>query len=650
MENTVQIKKIIEIMYQIAIKIKHDYYLEELYRFNDCLTKKDKLKLLKAELTNLKDVEIINWFYSIEFETLTSLGIARLLKVLMNNSGIECEVVKCFEDVNKVDYYINKIKINELWYNVDLPRNLEYFIYHIYPKILCTNLDLEYLIFDYEELEKFRLEEAKEKYNIENEYSKHVNNKKISKKTLIGLKKLEIQMQENFNNKMFSRYYNQKKYLLYSEFKNISSEEIQKKRNNSIYLDIDKDIEEIVNAGGINIIIKNINKIYEVCISINKIYIINENKEVLEFIELLKKRNIVVKVYDLKEKIIYESVEKLQESLELIFKWKNEIEKEIKKIDKKEFLKLNSELKEKELEDFLKFKMIYIKMQNNLVIDKYFSNELLGFKTHLNKDGFRYIINSQNLERAKIGYCICASFSIILKCLLDIFGLENNTIIGLSSRKISHRWNKVKIGDNYYNLDYMWDTEIISKYKDITKFLLKSDNDFQEHIFFDDNFKKAFKSLNIDLVNRNFNYNEFLKYRSEKEQNRLNDIIAENEKLVYYNRNEKYFYSKYTFLTFKEFMSRIKKTKFVDEQIYYKYIALKIEKDDIFNFIDNQEIIFKYIGHIEYIEINLSKYSEYKKSLRKLVNKLSNKKFEKFDFIFLNIEDTPNKNYLHEFK
>lgn len=650
MENTVQIKKIIEIMYQIAIKIKHDYYLEELYRFNDFLTKKDKLKLLKAELTNLKDVEIINWFYSIEFETLTSLGIARLLKVLMNNSGIECEVVKCFEDVNKVDYYINKIKINELWYNVDLPRNLEYFIYHIYPKILCTNLDLEYLIFDYEELEKFRLEEAKEKYNIENEYSKHVNNKKISKKTLIGLKKLEIQMQENFNNKMFSRYYNQKKYLLYSEFENISSEEIQKKRNNSIYLDIDKDIEEIVNAGGINIIIKNINKIYEVCISINKIYIINENKEVLEFIELLKKRNIVVKVYDLKEKIIYESVEKLQESLELIFKWKNEIEKEIKKIDKKEFLKLNSELKEKELEDFLKFKMIYIKMQNNLVIDKYFSNELLGFKTHLNKDGFRYIINSQNLERAKIGYCICASFSIILKCLLDIFGLENNTIIGLSSRKISHRWNKVKIGDNYYNLDYMWDTEIISKYKDITKFLLKSDNDFQEHIFFDDNFKKAFKSLNIDLVNRNFNYNEFLKYRSEKEQNRLNDIIAENEKLVYYNRNEKYFYSKYTFLTFKEFMSRIKKTKFVDEQIYYKYIALKIEKDDIFNFIDNQEIVFKYIGHIEYIEINLSKYSEYKKSLRKLVNKLSNKKFEKFDFIFLNIEDTPNKNYLHEFK
>lgn len=646
-----QVKEIIKTIYRISTKIRYNYYLEEVYKYIDILSKKDKLDLLKSEFANLTDFEILKWFEKTDCNSLTSLGLSRLLKVLLNDKNILCEIVKCREDNKRETYYINKVKINGFWYNIDLSKNLDYFLYKIYPEILYTNNDTKYLIFENEELKKFNSNEAVTNYNIEKEYMECLQNKRISRKTIKKLKEVEIGIEKRFFSNSFKKYCKENKKLKYEEFLKLTDKEINKMRNRSIEIELSL-YSEYSNLDLMNSkkLIRNIYKIDKIWINTKSILNLKTDKKIVEFIKILRAKNVFIGIYDEKADQIFRRFEDLEESLTILFDWKKDILKELNKIDKLKFLKLNPELEKDEVEDFLKFKFAYIKMHNNFIRDIYFNKLMLYFETQLCKNDIRYALKTQNLEAISLKRGVCASFSIILEYLLELLNIESSSILGTINLEEGHTWLKVKIGRNYYNVDFMWDFDTISEYKKSPKFLFKSDKDFKEHIPFNKNLKPAIKSLNSKFVNRNFNYNEIVRYRSKKEEEQMKKVKSDVEKLIFYDRLETLFYSKYQGVEFFEFIKNIEQKKYVNNQIYYKYLILNVEEVYVNEFIKNYKLVLKYINHIQFIRIHLSKLSNYNKKLANILNKLMKRKFEKFDFIRIDIDDSPEKKFLEDYE
>lgn len=536
-----KINKIFNILFEISSKIRHDHYLEELYNFEEILTKSDYKKIKKAELYALDDKQIYNWFNQIEVANLTSLGLSKLLVALLKNENIYSEVIKVKSFSKRKEMYINRIILNDILINIDLTKNLEYIFYGIYPEIeiLCKNSIKELS----ENVDKEKQEEKL--YNIYIESLK--NRKKVLDTKILKLRKLEIEIESKYMSNDFDRYFYHTEFVTYDEFKEISDLELQKTTGKIFeigYIDKDRTLYNDIINGKIEKILKNLSKIDKVWINPKSINDIFSNPKIKEFIEKLEKNNVIILVNKYDDKSIYWNIESLKSSLNIIHKWKTEIIKEIEKTDKSKFLKSNPEIKKTEIDDFLKLKFAYIKLANNLIIDNYSINITGKYTTQILQHEKNYLNSSQTIERVKNGMCICASFALILKSLCESLDLQIEYIRGVDDLGVFHAWNKVKIGDFWYNLDYLWDISRLQN-KENSKYLLKSKKNFFYHYEFEEYYEKdreknlSKKDFDIDTINKNFIYDEIIKYRIKEESKRLKEIKKIQNKLVKYNRIEK---------------------------------------------------------------------------------------------------------------
>lgn len=653
-----KIKIIIDVIYEISLKIKHDVYKEKLYIVEEVLSNKEKERLRISELNNLNNDEILTWFENTKFDTLTSLGLARLLKAVLNNKKIECEIIAGVEDVNLTNYYINKVKIKGLWYNLDLTRNLEYFLYGIYPEILLSDEKIDYLKFDKKQLKElnfFKEYNALESYDLNSEYFMFLKNKeKVKDEVIIGLKKLEIQMEENFNSLEYKKYFSTSKLLEYRKFLKIPDEKLKNFKSRSIQIDIDKyelDLITDIKNGEIEKIIKNLDKINKIYINIDNIVDLKNNVKVYEFFKLLEKNKIAYVIIHIIQNIRYFNVDSVIESLKIIEKWKIEILKEIKQINIEKFLKLNPEIEKEEVEDFLKLKFSYIKLKTKLMPNFYNYDVFKYYIQHTNsiKRHFEII---QTIQNFKVGTFACSGFAEILNFLLNSLGVESYFVIGVNTiletgkkAETNHAWNKVKICDYWYNVDYFWDIRALDDRK-IPSFLLKSDQNFMLHIPFNKKLPKAKKDFNIDAINRNFNIDEFKKYLTKKDKEKLSKIIEEQEKIIKSDRINKVFWARYEEINLTEFLSRLKKEKYINKEIYYKYILLKVENSEIQEFLNQKNLIKKYIRYIQEIQIDLNNKKEYVGDLKKFVKELLKYKYCNVFFIRIGLKDIDELNYL----
>lgn len=80
------------------------------------------------------------------------------------------------------------------------------------------------------------------------------------------------------------------------------------------------------------------------------------------------------------------------------------------------------------------------------------------------------------------GESVCAGYANILKQTLAIVGIEAKYIKGFSEEGDGHAWNQVKIGDKWYNVDLTWARNEIVRTGNISKEILKSDQEFEEHL------------------------------------------------------------------------------------------------------------------------------------------------------------------------
>lgn len=106
---------------------------------------------------------------------------------------------------------------------------------------------------------------------------------------------------------------------------------------------------------------------------------------------------------------------------------------------------------------------------------------------------------------------VCEGYVAIFKTLLDIQGIENYSVVGKQNGVSSdtfHTWNKVRIDNNYYNIDVTWDdpiikdknnntlpTEKLDKKINYTYFCLSDEEFLKTHTWNDEHLPKAIESL-----------------------------------------------------------------------------------------------------------------------------------------------------------
>jgi len=80
---------------------------------------------------------------------------------------------------------------------------------------------------------------------------------------------------------------------------------------------------------------------------------------------------------------------------------------------------------------------------------------------------------------------ICDTYADLLLYLLNVLDFEAYYIFGRAttnnSSRTSHAWNKVKLGDNYYNLDATWDDDNYSDGRSYGYFLLSDESMSHDH-------------------------------------------------------------------------------------------------------------------------------------------------------------------------
>ena|GEM_PF-3894354 len=127
---------------------------------------------------------------------------------------------------------------------------------------------------------------------------------------------------------------------------------------------------------------------------------------------------------------------------------------------------------------------------------------------------------------------VCAGYSVVLKNILDIVGIESKYIVSEMSKKgISHAYNQVKINGIWYNCDLTWDSNYI-KLGGATKYCLKSENSFEKNIFINSVYHKPENETLAEKAPENFKeitslfYRNYLKLFKNKIKNKLVEQIV----------------------------------------------------------------------------------------------------------------------------
>ncbi len=74
---------------------------------------------------------------------------------------------------------------------------------------------------------------------------------------------------------------------------------------------------------------------------------------------------------------------------------------------------------------------------------------------------------------------VCQAFTLLAKGVLDRLGIENDTV---TSNNLDHIWNRVKLGDNWYHIDFTWSNRNVRGYCYHDHFLRGEENFNVSHV------------------------------------------------------------------------------------------------------------------------------------------------------------------------
>lgn len=461
MEQTVI--NIVEILKELADRIVLDEYLEEVSRFDyNILTKKDKKAIIKAEEGN------------IENGLLKSFGISKILKSRLDEAGIENYIVKgYYEGASNSKYYWNRVKIEGIWFNIDLGYSLKY--------IRCRTMPDSILVLDK------RLTFQKEFSNLEIGYNKKINiespftiekEKKIlqileerilnsnqpdkeSKKYVIDLK---FKMNKRYLRRTYRRYLNLMPYYELEEFINKNDEEFINMPDSSqelIFYEKPYCLKEILeDKEKYSIMYKNRDKVLKFggyFKTLEDFMLCNNGiRGKLEKLRIDSfGRKIPVIIYIEEEYTWYYYIEEFLNALEKLYLEREKIKKIIDEKEKKEKLDIIIE--------------IYNYMMSNYIIEK-------GYNKYLDITNYDELLYNENLEssttqgicRINNNYGICSALSTIFKELLSVFEIKNEIVYGYivyGKNNFRHQWNIVQIEGEEYIVDILIGLEDIEKTK-----------------------------------------------------------------------------------------------------------------------------------------------------------------------------------------
>ena len=416
-----------------------------------------------------------------------SFGIAKILKNELDYLGVENKIIEgYYEGSSKYRYYWNKVKINNVWFNIDLSYSIKYIRSRTVPDTILVLDNMLTFQKEYNNLEKDIISKR-----MSNERSGDVNRYNVDKKLELEIQKiieenilkskypskkekdyitsLTLKMNKKYLNRTYRRYLNLIPYYELSEFiirdgktfNNMpyASQELIFNENPHALREILEDEEKY------NIMYKNRSKILKFGGYFKSLQdFIKCNNGIRGKLEKLRideyGRKIPVIIYIEDEYTWYYYIEEFLNGLDKLYIEKEKIKKLIEDNNKKEDIGIVIE--------------VYKYMMENYIIDK-------GYNKYLNITNYDELLynelkessTSQGICRINKNYGICSALSTIFKELLSTFNIENEIIYGYiidKEEKFRHQWNSVKICNNLYIIDILIGLEELEKIeKDLEK-------------------------------------------------------------------------------------------------------------------------------------------------------------------------------------
>ncbi|WP_300380141.1 transglutaminase domain-containing protein [Clostridium sp.] len=152
------------------------------------------------------------------------------------------------------------------------------------------------------------------------------------------------------------------------------------------------------------------------------------------------------------------------------------------------------------------------------------------------------------------GIAVCQGYTVAMDKLLKAVDIETMTIIGEAlngDEYISHSWNLVKLGEDYYHLDTTWDDPITDDGSDKLRYSYFNITDEQikdTHKWNESNYPKATKTEysfdNLNLLEVDLNGNNIVVVKDRNDFNNnikedlLNDIRDKTYKIINFDGGE----------------------------------------------------------------------------------------------------------------
>lgn len=412
-----------------------------------------------------------------------SFGIVKILKNELDYLGVENKIIKgYYEGASKYRYYWNKVKINDVWFNIDLSYSLKYIRSRTVPDAILVLDDMLTFQKEYSNLEKdsiikrMRNEGSVDvnRYNVEKKLELEIQkiiegnilkSKYPSKKEKDYITSLTLKMNKKYLNRTYRRYLNLIPYYELSEFiirdggtfNNMpyASQELIFNENPYVLREI---LEILEDEEKYNIMYKNRSKILKFGGYFKSLQdFIKCNNGIRGKLEKLRideyGRKISVIIYIEDEYTWYYYIEEFLNGLDKLYSEKEKIKKVIGDNNKKEDIDIVIE--------------VYKYMMENYIIDKGYNKYLkITNYDELLYNELKESSTSQGICRINKNYGICSALSTIFKELLSTFNIENEIIYGYiidKEEKFRHQWNSVKICNNLYIIDILIGLEELEK-------------------------------------------------------------------------------------------------------------------------------------------------------------------------------------------